>query len=100
MSGIITDISFGENTATIIHAQDVEPITEECAKQRLMDNQQGKQGLGIRVASIPLTEVMKAKQMGLDLSRKKDRDWWLAQGNNARYRTYENKGRSGKIIIK
>lgn len=89
-----------EGQATIVHAMNVDPITEECAKQRLTDRQVGKQGLGKRVASIPVHLVLEAKNMGYDLSRKKDRDAWLSLGDNCKYKTYQERGRSGHIIIK
>ena len=99
MSELITsiDLKYQGPGTRIIHAQDVEPVALDCLKRR-QTNQQGREGLGVMVASIPVVEIEKAKHQGINLMKKDQREKWLK--DHPQFRTYVEKGRTGKIIIK
>jgi hypothetical protein len=98
MNDIITDIGFKNDDIIICHAQDVEPVKKEAYAQRTWDTQNGKQGLGVRKASIPEIEIFHAKINGIDLYDKRQRDKWLK--SHPQYLCHVDRGLSGKIIIK
>ena len=98
MSEIITDINFVNGKLDIVNVQDVSDIKLDCFNQRRDRKQQGRQGLGRLKCQIPTIEILKAKNMGLDLYDKVTRDKWLK--THPEYMCFTDKGRSGKVIIK
>ncbi len=98
MSGeIITDVHYSEEGLTAVNRQDVEGIQKNCYKRRDVSIA-GTKGLGYLASEIPVIEILHARNSGIDLHDKEQREKWLLK--NPQYLCHIDTGKSGKIIIK
>ncbi len=98
MSGqIITNVNYHADGLTAVNTQDVEGIQKGCHKRRDVSIA-GAKGLGYLAAEIPVIEILHARNNGIDLHDKEQREKWLLK--NPQYLCHVDTGNSGKIIIK
>ena len=97
MSDIITQVGYSDKGITAVNRQDVEGIQRNCYEHRGMSIA-GSSGLGYLAADIPIIEILDARNRGIDLYDKKQRDKWLL--THPQYICHVDSGNDGKIIIK
>ena len=98
MSGIITNVDYhADGGITAVNMQDVEAIKRGCYERRDVSIA-GTCGLGYLASEIPMVEILKASNEGIDLHDRKQREKWLK--THPQYLCHVNKGSTGKIIIK